>query len=48
MPAPPEIPELAQMDEWAIQVMGIMESQAVKIRANAICMADLRKQGVIR
>lgn len=48
MPAPPEIPELAQMDEWAIQVMGLMESQAVKIRANAVCMAQLRKEGVIR
>jgi len=48
MPNLPEIHELSGMDEWALQVMGIVEAQAVKINANTVCMANLRKRGVIQ
>lgn len=44
----PPLPELAQMDEWALQVMGIFEAEAAKDEAQRACLAKLRADGVIR
>ena len=44
----PPIPDLAHMDEWAIEAMGIFQSEVERRMAEHACMADLRKRGVIR
>lgn len=48
MPAIPAIPDLSGMDAWAIEVMGLIEGEAIKIKANNACMQSLRTRGVIR
>lgn len=44
----PPIPEPAEMDLWAIDVMGIYEAEGVKRWASVKCEQDLRAKGVIR
>lgn len=48
MPPIPAIPELSGMDAWAVTVLGMIESQAIKINAHNACMQSLRTRGVIR
>lgn len=44
----PPIPELAQMDEWALAVMSIIEAERSKWIAEQDCLSSLRSRGVIR
>lgn len=44
----PPIPELSQMDEWAIAAMAIIETERAKWAAEADCIAKLRVSRVIR
>lgn len=51
-PAPaaaiPPIPALAEMDDWALQVLTILEAEAIKASVSRQCEQDLRAKGVIR
>ena len=45
---PPMVPEPAQMDSWAIQMLGLYEQAATILKASNDCLARLRHDGVIR
>jgi hypothetical protein len=44
----PPVPPLAEMDTWAIEVMGQIEADATARVAQENCMTKLRAAGVIR
>lgn len=44
----PPVPAPAEMDLWAIDVMGIYEAEGVKRQAASSCERELRDKGVIR
>ena len=45
---PPMVPEPAQMDVWAIRMLGLYQQAAVTVNATNECLRDLRTNGVIR
>jgi len=45
---PPMVPEPAQMDVWALQMLGMYQQAAVVVTATNECLRDLRASGVIR
>ena len=45
---PPMVPEPAQMDVWALQMLGLYQQAAVVVTATNECLRDLRASGVIR
>lgn len=45
---PPMVPEPAQMDVWAIRMLGLYETAAVNASAVNGCLRELRAKGVIR
>lgn len=45
---PPMVPEPAQMDVWAIRMLGLYETAAASAGATNRCLRDLRAKGVIR
>ena len=45
---PPMVPDPAQMDVWAIRMLGLYETAAVNASAVNGCLRDLRAKGVIR
>lgn len=44
----PPIPQLVEMDVWAIAVMGVYADAATKYMAENACLDALRAKGVIR
>lgn len=48
MQAIPPIPPLADMDDWALQVLAILEKEATKGQASRTCEQGHRDKGVIR
>ncbi len=42
------VPEPAQMDVWALQMLGLYQQAAVVVTATNECLRDLRASGVIR
>jgi len=42
------VPEPAQMDVWAIRMLGLYETAAVNASAVNGCLRELRAKGVIR
>lgn len=45
---PPMVPEPAQMDIWAIRMLGLYEIAATHASAVNGCLRELRSKGVIR
>ena len=44
----PPVPALAGIAEWAVQVMGLYQSEVTKRAGVRKCLSDMRAAGVIR